>query len=349
MPAVTFSLRSRATGRDRATIVDGPVYFGMHDSSSSRDWAQHGSGVKTFLIRDEGLSRDGGAFDVLRGFSLRDSASGSDRAQVSDLHPARPVEFSLFDSSPGDDRASLNALTGFALHDGSPGRDSSLLAAYVPHVAIPEEGQAWGTVNIVENSNLEYDEVGLLGWEAEDAVLTRTSAAVAASGSYSGEVLIPAASVAPRVRIRSVRGMDETGYGRRWVGSAYLRGDSPSLGLSLLITYRDGTQDQSDPVTVDSIPDPDPDPEVEEVLLTDDWARFAANAMSSDGAKRVERIEVVIDPVSDPLLDTILRIDAVQIEEDRGGGVTTYADGDQGEGHSWLGAAGQSASMRATA
>jgi hypothetical protein len=346
MATKTFALRDRGTSRDTAKLAQSPVYFGLYDASPSRDWAQQGAKFKVFRpVRNTGPSRDTLRLGVRRGFSLHDRSPGHDIV-ILDRRPRVLKVFDLYDSSLSRDLVRLGVTVGLTIYDPSPSRDDSRFAVEIPAIASPNEGQEWGTVNLVENPSLEYDVADLWGWSASDATLTRTSAATAADGEYSGRLALAGGSVAPECRILSVRGMQETGFGRRWVGSAYLRGDVPALTLSLVLSYRDGTSDTSTPVIIS---DPLVDEDAVDRPLDDTWFRYQTEPVSSDGNKYLDHLELLIQPTSDPVAETLLRIDAVQIEEALSGGVTAYVDGDAGINASWVGAPGKSMSVRVTA
>jgi hypothetical protein len=337
-----FTIHDSSRSADRATLLKSPRFFGFYDSSPSRDHAVFGMATarfRVFRFRDSSPSDDRAQLNRLASFFAHDSSPSRDRAFFPRIE-VRTVAFALRDSSPSRDLAFLNRFASFAAHDSSPSRDTTRFAILLPPIAVPTDEQQWGTINLVANPSLEYDEVDLRGWSASgDGALTRTAAATAHVGEYSGRFAVEPAGAAPEVRIYSVRGLSETGYSRRWVASVGLRGDVPEFSMTLIAVYRDGSSDVSDTLFVDA---------TSERPLNDDWYRYSTDPMSTDPVKFLEHFELFIETTSDPLVETILRIDGAQIEEALSGGATPYVDGDQGEGTRWLGAPGRSHSMRVT-
>jgi hypothetical protein len=349
MAVKAFRTRDKPSGRDRAYTVRA-AYFGIHDSSPGRDWAVIGAGVKIIhLERDSSPGRDSASVGVLRGFAIHDFSPSRDRARLREL-PVHLVAFGIHDSSPGRDTALLSVLRGFSAPDTAVGRDSLLYEPRIPAIAVPVGSQQWGTVNLVRNPSLSYEDVGLLDWFTYDAVapvaLSRSSA-TAAVGSHAGLASLTGfTAVDPGdshgIFIRTQQRLNRSMQSIAGSFSLYTP-DLADIWYWLRFTYMDGTDLDGTVYLATNHDDVDQDA----AFTQSTWNRIEF-VDSPDPFKPINHIELYV-ATPEHAADSLFRVDAVQIEESLSGGPTPYVDGDQGENAHWLGPAGRSMSFRETA
>lgn len=341
MATVNLVIAERSRSEDVADLLQDPQFLSFSDEASAADWAMLGANVAVLgVMAEANSSADVGTYGVLRGFAVADTGRGDDLAQwLIVVVPA--VDLALADVGASADLGTLSYIAALAIADVAVSRDAVDFAPAIPLVREPVGDELRGTVNLARNPSLEYDEVDLADWSAEaDIALTRTSAAEAWAGTYSGRAAVAAGAGTPAVIVASQGGLLQTGYGRRWVASAALRGDADAVSLVLSLVYSDATTDESDPVLIDA---------AAERPLNDSWWRYATEVWDQDPTKTLMRLDLLAEVPQHATEERILRIDGVQFEEAVSGGATTYVDGDQGDGYVWTGAPGFSMSVRETA
>jgi hypothetical protein len=213
---------------------------------------------------------------------------------------------------------------GYAAHGAEGG-----LGFAMPDLPDPTEFQVRGTINLVRNPSVEYDEIGLRDWSAGVGVAIARTDEDAWDGNFSVRGDVEVGVLDPEIVVVSQSGL---GIDRdaAWVGSFAMHADLTRVVTTLRFLYTDATDEYGEWTEV--VPDPE-------------WHLVTTGSMRHDTARVLDRVDLIIATPQEVDPTTIF-LDGAQIEEDRGENVTPYADGDQGEGHTWSGTPGFSPSVR---
>jgi hypothetical protein len=202
------------------------------------------------------------------------------------------------------DYAALMALQGATL------RTLTLVERVTSH---PE-----GTTNYLANPSAEIDLANIIGATARDS-------AYAYAGAWSVKAVTDGAAANQGPYYQSPTGLALTGA-RTFVGSVYARG-AGTVYVRIQFAYTDGSLSNRPTTTA---------------TLGDAWTRIITSATTSDGAKTLDRLVLVIRTSTAQAVT--FYTDAAQIEEKPS--ATSYTDGSLGPGYRWLGTAHNSASVR---
>lgn len=365
MAIISLAGYDRSAGIDSLSVIQSPIILSGDDFSVSSDsLSRIGQGVifggvdsatsgdtltnLTFILgidgSDESYGEDfwlsppplGNFFDYSGGADIgqigfikllggTDASSGADSL----TSWGNTIFLDGTDASVATDE--LTVLKGITFYgsDSSEGEDWGELGFVMPFLRDPYENEVRGTINLIRNPSLEYDEIGMADWISEAGIVLYQSSAAAWDGLQSAYAEVDAGAGTLEIVVSSQRGLYLSGI-LYWIGSFALEGDAPSVDYFLRITYTDASTEDGD---------------VKTVVPATDWVPLATETVPSDPAKFIDWIDLVLQVAQDSA-DTILHIDGAQIEEDKAGGNTPVATGDMGAGYAWYGTPGFSVSIR---
>lgn len=184
------------------------------------------------------------------------------------------------------------------------------------------------TTNLLLNPSAEVNTTSHGGWGAGVPAPTRDTT-TAFSGTASLRQTTPGTNPSEGLSYSTATGLALTGA-RTFTGSVYVKG-AGSLQVQLTAYYTDST---SQSVVVDA-------------TATGSWARVVTAPLTTNGAKTVNSLALVVRTAFNLAQAVTFWTDAAQVEEKPY--ATSYADGSLGVGYTWLGSPHASASTRGKA